>query len=78
MIVYSYIFPKHARAYICSNPLTNNTLAATPLVLTPFVRKQIRYAADIRDAVTLFFFVQSVARLWLAPWAPGALPVLGD
>ena len=32
------------------------------------------YAADVRDAVTLFFFMQFVVRLWLAPWAPGALP----
>ena len=31
------------------------------------------YAADIRDAVTLFFFMQFLVRLWLAPWAPGVL-----
>ena len=30
---------------------------------------------EIRDAVTLFFFMQFAVRLWLAPWAPGALPV---
>ena len=32
-------------------------------------------AADIRDAVTLFFFMQFGVSLWLAPWAPGALSV---
>ena len=32
-------------------------------------------AMDIRDAVTLFFLLQFVVRLWLALWAPGALPV---
>ena len=33
------------------------------------------HAADTRDAVTLFCFRQFVVCLWLAPRAPGALPV---
>ena len=33
------------------------------------------YAADIRDTVTLVFSMQFVICLWLAPRAPGALPV---
>ena len=33
-------FPQNARAYICSNPSTIISFAATPLVLTRFVRNQ--------------------------------------
>ena len=34
-------FPKHIRAeFLFSDPSTNSTFAATPLVLTPFVRNQ--------------------------------------